>query len=172
MNRPSTASVLLSAWLGAAVLFATTVAPAAFAVLPSRTLAGALVGRVLPVVFLAGLVIALVALVLDRRDTGRLPRVRRGALGVVALACGAAQFAVAPRIERIRAEIGGPVEQLAPNDARRVTFGRLHAVSVGWLGLAMLGAASAVVLASVAPRASRAAPNETARSTRDQHVAV
>ena len=170
MSRPSVAALILSAWLGAAILFAATVAPAAFAVLPSRTLAGALVGRILPVLFVAGLAIALVAMLLDRSDAGRLPRVRRAALGVVAIACGVAQFIVAPRIERVRAEIVGPVEQLAPGDARRVTFGRLHAVSVGWLGLAMLGAASAIVLASAAPKSSRAGSTAAERGVREQHA--
>ena len=43
--------IALSAWLGAAVIVASVVTPAAFAVLPSRALAGALVGRVLPALF-------------------------------------------------------------------------------------------------------------------------
>ena len=145
-------SLLLSAWLGAATLFAAVVAPAAFAALPSRTLAGAVVGRVLPVVFIAGIVIAVLSLALDRGRHGRSPRGRRTALIVTALACGAAQFGVAPRIERVRNQIGGPIEQLAEGDPRRVAFGRLHAISVGWLGLAMLGAATTVVLTSIAPK--------------------
>ena len=144
--------LLLSAWLGAATLFSAVVAPAAFAALPSRTLAGAVVGRVLPVVFIAGIVIAAVSLGFDRAWRGRLPRVRRIALVVIAVACGAAQFYVGPRIESVRRDIAGPVEQLAPSDERRVTFGRLHAVSVGWLGLAMIAAATALVLASIPPK--------------------
>ena len=144
--------ILLSAWLGAATLFAAVVAPAAFAALPSRTLAGAVVGRVLPGVFIAGLIAASAALALDRARRGRMPGVRRVALIVTALACGAAQFYVAPRIETVRREIDGPVEQLAPGDARRVAFGRLHAVSVGWLGVAMLAAGAALVLASIPAR--------------------
>jgi hypothetical protein len=71
---------------------------------------------------------------------------------VIALACGAAQFYVGPRIESVRREIDGPIEQLAPSDARRLSFGRLHAVSVGWLGLAMIAAATALVLASIPPK--------------------
>jgi hypothetical protein len=107
---------------------------------------------VLPVVFIAGIVAAVVSLVLDRGRQGRAPRVRRTALIVMALACGAAQFVVAPRIEQVRGQIDGPIEQLAEGDPRRVAFGRLHAISVAWLGLAMLGAATTVVLASIAPK--------------------
>jgi hypothetical protein len=134
------------------MLFSAVVAPAAFAALPSRTLAGAVVGRVLPVVFIAGIAVAVISLGLDRAPRGRLPGVRRVALIVIALACGAAQFYVGPRIESVRREIDGPIEQLAPSDARRLSFGRLHAVSVGWLGLAMIAAATALVLASIPPK--------------------
>jgi hypothetical protein len=148
----SPAALLLAAWLGAGILFAAVVAPAAFAVLPSRTLAGALVGEVLPTVFVAGMVVAILSAVLDRGTAGRASRVRRAALVVLALSCGVAQFVVGPRIERVRGEIGGPVEQLAPSDPRRVAFGRLHAISVAWLGLAMLSGATAVVLMSIAPK--------------------
>ena len=80
MTRATPVALLLSAWLGASILFAAVVAPAAFTILPSRSLAGALVGRVLPVVFASGLVVALLALALDRADLGRLFGVRRGAL--------------------------------------------------------------------------------------------
>ena len=155
MSRANVVALVLSAWLGAGVLFAAVVAPAAFAVLPSRTLAGALVGRVLPVLFVTGIVVALLGLWLDRADAGRLPRVRRVALVVVAASCAIAQFGVGPRIERVRQEINGPIEQLPPGDPRRAAFGRLHAASVVWLGVAMIAAATTVVLVSV-PMRSRA----------------
>lgn len=153
-------SLLLSAWLGAGVLFAAVVAPAAFAVLPSRTLAGALVGRVLPVLFIAGIVTALLGLWLGRRGLGRYPRVRRGALLALALSCAVAQFVISPRIDRVRTAIGGPIEQLSVDDPRRVAFGRLHAVSVGWLGIAMVAAGLTIVLASLAPGPRRASDPE------------
>ena len=157
MSRPSVVSLLLAAWLGAGVLFAGVVAPAAFAVLPSRTLAGALVGRVLPVLFLAGIAVAVLAFALDRASSGVYPGIRRVALLTLVVACAAAQFGVAPRIERIRQQIDGPIEELPRDDARRVAFGRLHAVSVGWLGLAMIAAGSVIVLSSIARRSSRSA---------------
>jgi len=149
VSRAGVVSILLSAWLGAAVLVTTVVAPAAFAVLPSRTLAGALVGRVLPVLFIAGLVVALASLSLDSGDHGRAIRVRRAMLIVAVVSCAAAQFAVAPRIERVRKEIAGPVEQLSPDDPRRIAFGRLHAASVAWLGVAMVADVTTLILVSL-----------------------
>lgn len=137
--------LLLALWLGAAAFFSIVVARAAFAVLPTRTLAGALVGRVLPVLFLAGLAVGLAVLALElpamRERWGRL-----AAAAVMVAACGIAQFLIAPRIERLRAAIGGPLEALAADDPARAAFGRLHAVSVGWLGLAILAALVALVL--------------------------
>ena len=155
-------SVLLSAWLGAAVLFATVVAPAAFAVLPSRLLAGALVGRVLPVVFVSGIAVAAASLVIDRHGGGVLPNVRRAAMVLIVVACAVAQFGIAPRIERVRNQIAGPIEQLARDDPHRVAFGRLHAISVGWLGLAMVAAASTIALGSRSPRTGVSRANSSA----------
>jgi hypothetical protein len=149
VSRAGVVTILLSAWLGAAVLVTTVVAPAAFALLPSRTLAGALVGRVLPVLFIAGLVVALASLSLDSGDHGRAIRVRRAMLIVAAVSCAAAQFAVAPRIERVRKEIVGPVEQLSTDDPRRIAFGRLHAASVAWLGVAMVADVTTLILVSL-----------------------
>jgi hypothetical protein len=148
--------LLLALWLGAAAFFSLVVARAAFAVLPTRTLAGALVGRVLPVLFLAGLVVGLVVLVLEAPSLRERPG-RVVAAAVMSVACGIAQFVVAPRIERLRAAIGGPLEALAPDDPRRAAFGRLHAVSVGWLGIAIVAALVVLVLTWRAldrPRAS------------------
>jgi len=53
---------LLAAWLGAACFVASVVAPAAFDVLPTRTLAGALVGRVIPVLFWSGVIVGVLVL--------------------------------------------------------------------------------------------------------------
>lgn len=146
MGVPVTETIVLAIWIGAALLFALVVAPAAFAVLPTRTLAGALVGRVLPVIFYAGAVAGSVVIVLD--IAGRSSTwTRTGAAGVTAIACVVAQLVVGTRIERLRASIGGPLDALAADDPRRLAFGRLHAISVGWLGLAMLAAAVALVVA-------------------------
>jgi len=143
---PLTETLLLAIWIGAALLFTLVVAPAAFAVLPTRTLAGALVGRVLPVIFYAGVVIGSLIVLLD--IAGRTGAWGRSAAGAVsALACAVAQLVVGTRIDRLRTAISGPLDALAGDDPRRVAFGRLHAISVGWLGLAMVAAVVALTLA-------------------------
>jgi hypothetical protein len=129
-------------------LLATTVAPAAFAALPSRALAGDVVGRVLPVVFTAGIVVGLAATALTW-ETGWV----RPLLGAaVAIAAGAAQFVVAPRIAALRDEMGGVVDAVAQDDPRRALFGQLHGVSVALLGAAMLIAAVLLILSLLALR--------------------
>ena len=143
---PLTETLLLAVWIGAALLFTLVVAPAAFAVLPTRTLAGALVGRVLPVIFYAGVVIGSLIVLLD--IIGRTGAWGRSAAGAVAaLACAVAQLVVGTRIDRLRAAVSGPLDALAGDDPRRIAFGKLHAISVGWLGLAMVAAIVALTLA-------------------------
>ncbi len=139
-----TSIVLLAAWLGAAALVGGVVAPAAFAVLPTRTLAGALVGRVLPVLLWWGIVVGLLAMLLTWPLPARAPRTA-AALALVVL-CAAAQVVVAPRIERVRSAIGGPVDALDRSDPRRQTFGRLHGASVALLGLGGVAALSCLVI--------------------------
>jgi uncharacterized protein DUF4149 len=126
-------ALVVAAWLGAAILLSASVAPAAFAVLPSRMLAGALVARILPAVFVAGILVGALAAALS-------PTWRRAAALIMAVSCAAAQFAVGPRIDRLRIAIAGPVDALAATDPRRVAFGRLHGLSVALLGVAMLAA--------------------------------
>jgi len=131
-------SLLLAAWLGASLLFATVVAPAAFRVLPSRTLAGSLAGAVLPVLFWTGAAAGAVAFLVLRQRAAR-----RWALGV-ALALTAAslgaELVVGRAIVRVRAEIGPNLEAVSADDPRRIAFGRLHGVSVLLLGIGMLSA--------------------------------
>jgi hypothetical protein len=140
---------LMSAWIGAALLLAASVAPAAFAALPTRTLAGDVVGRILPVVFISGIVALVASLVLMTPADWT----RRVSSGFAILACAVAQFYLAPRIARLRDEIGGPVDALALDHPQRALFGRLHAMSVAWMGAAMLATLIVVVLSLRAIRA-------------------
>ncbi|MEP6620708.1 MAG: DUF4149 domain-containing protein [bacterium] len=135
---------LLAAWIGAALLVAAVVAPAAFAVLPSRTLAGALVGRVLPVLFWSGMLLGIGVCALSRAAGAGL--IGAGASAAFAVACAIAQLYIAPKIESVRAAIGGAVDALDPSDPRRQAFGRLHGFSVLWMGVAGIGALIALIV--------------------------
>jgi hypothetical protein len=136
--------VALSAWLGAAILVAAVVAPAAFAVLPTRSLAGALVGRVLPVLFYGGAVVGVIAALLGRTTTASTARLAAGM--IMTATCLAAQLLVAPKIDRVRADAARPIDELAVGDPRRTAFGRLHGASVLLLGVAAMAGGAALVL--------------------------
>lgn len=147
----SLASLGLAAWVGAALLTTAVVAPAAFAVLPTRSLAGALVGRVLPPLFASGLVLNALGAAAAWRDGERFATARLALCTLAAAACAMAQFVVARRIALLRAEIGPSLDALAAADPRRVAFGKLHGLSVVSLGVAMFAAAAVVALAAARP---------------------
>jgi hypothetical protein len=139
--------ILLAAWLGAALLVAAVVAPAAFRVLPSRALAGAVVGPILTAIFASGLLIAIIALGLEARATRFTLRFPVYApLAAMVIGCAVAQFVISPRIDSVRAAMGGAVDSLAPTDPRRVRFGKLHGLSVLCMGVAMIGTGSALAM--------------------------
>ncbi|MGZ8412505.1 MAG: DUF4149 domain-containing protein [Gemmatirosa sp.] len=154
-HRLLSAAALLAAWIGAAALVAAVVAPAAFAVLPARALAGALGGRVLPVIFVTGMLAGVGAAALGWHAVPALSRARFVLPLLTALVCAVAQFGVAPRIQRLRAEMGPSIEALAADDPRRAQFGRLHGVSVAFMGVGMLAAGAALVLTAVAATRDR-----------------
>jgi hypothetical protein len=140
--------VVLALWIGAATFFSVVVAPAAFGTLPTRELAGAVVGRILPDIFMSGVVVALMALGLEVAwGTRRYRAGRIAAMGVTALACGIAQFGVAPRIAALRDSLQAPLASLATDAPQRIAFGRLHMLSVAWLGLALVAGGVTIVLA-------------------------
>ncbi|GAC1516692.1 MAG: hypothetical protein NVS1B4_13090 [Gemmatimonadaceae bacterium] len=137
--------IALAAWLGAAVSLAAVVAPATFAVLPNRSLAGLVIGRVLPAIFVSGCLVGVGVAAAVMVAGGGWQRLAAGL--ALALSCGGAQWVVSPLLERVRRE-GAPLETLAPADARRLRFGRLHAISVACLALG--GVAGVVALAYTA----------------------
>jgi ABC-type Na+ efflux pump permease subunit len=149
--RLAAAAALLAAWVGAAVLMAASVAPAAFAVLPSRALAGNVVGKVLPVILLGGVVVGLVSAGLTWPGPGG--RLRAGLALLVSVACGVAQFVIGPKLARLRAQLGPDIEALPVDDLQRVAFGKLHGFSVLWMGVAVLAALLVVGLCLNALRA-------------------
>ena len=143
--RPAPLALLsmsvLAAWLGASIFVAAVVTPAAFAVLPTRALAGAVVGRALPVLFTLGLLVgAAVAFMNHAVRAGRSVTVSSTTLIIAS----ASALLVALRLRASTAAIG-PMDALDPADPRRVAFGRMHGLSVLLMGIGLLAACVALV---------------------------
>jgi len=146
-SRLLTGALLLSAWGGAALLTIAVVAPGAFRALPSRGMAGAVVGEVLPTIFITGIVIGLAVALLAGRQTAAAGAAAGATAASLASAgaCAVAQFGINPRIVRLREMAGGSIDAWTQDDPRRVMFGMLHGYSVGALAVAMLAGAVALV---------------------------
>ena len=142
--------LLLAAWLGAALYFSVVGTRAAFAVLPSRAMAGVLVGQTLPVLFETGILVGACLVALALRSARGIERTASLVGGAIIAALSAvARFVILARIARLRLSMPAAVDSLAVTDPARRAFGQLHAASVGALGLAMLtGIVVAVVLAN------------------------
>ena len=135
--------LLLAIWLGAALFFI-AVAQSAFAVLPERELAGAVVNRTLSVLNFAGLAISVILLLtslVTARGTKRYwAWTERVLLLLIAVACAVGQFVIGLWLAAVRAQMGRPVDQLAADDPHLVQFNNLHEWSV-WVLMSAMAAA-------------------------------
>ncbi|MDX6272183.1 MAG: hypothetical protein QOD28_3406 [Acidobacteriota bacterium] len=147
--------LVLGMWLGAAVLFSFAVAPGAFAVLPARELAGALVTRIIGVVNVGGFLVALLLLATafarrrvaaTTKTTGRAWILEVSALVLLALATGAGQWIIGARMAALRVAMGRPIDAVAATDPLRLAFNSLHGYSVAAMTTAMLAAVVAFIL--------------------------
>jgi hypothetical protein len=149
--------VVLAAWVGACLLFAAVVAPASFRVLPSRSLAGAITGEVLPVLFWSGVLAGAIALLAARQARKRA--MTYVAVLLIALSA-AGDLGPGRSIRSIRKQSAAAMDSLSTDDPIRRRFGRLHGLSVAVMGLAMLSAVALLVGFSrtemVADRSDRA----------------
>jgi hypothetical protein len=141
------ALVALAVWVGGLATVGGLGAPAMFDALASQDPTGALAGRVFGAVYtrLQYLAWALGVLVLAslgaRAAIGPRPRrfgLRMWAVAGMLAASLAGVFLIAPRIESLRAGVHGSMQSLPDDDARRVTFGRLHGLSTGLMALTVL----------------------------------
>jgi hypothetical protein len=142
--------LLTAVWLGAAVYFSFAVAPSAFAVLPTRELAGALVTRTLSVVNVGGFFVGLLLLFtapFGRAAVSRFAlRAEALALAGIASLTAAGHWVIAARLRSLRAQMGAPIDVVPAGDPLRVAFNSLHGYSVWALGLAMLAGVVALLL--------------------------
>ncbi len=142
--------LLVALWLGAACFFSFAVAPSAFAVLPSRELAGSVVNRTLAIVNYSGLFVGLILLAssyVSRHNANRIKLwIEQGLLLLLTAACAFGQFVIAARLSDLRGQIGRPIDDMATDDPLRVAFNDLHGYSVTILMTAMIAAVIAFFL--------------------------
>jgi hypothetical protein len=136
--------LLLSLWLGAAVFFI-GVAQAAFAVLAdNRELAGAVVGRNLTVLSIAGLGIAVILILTSMLGTARVAALplwlERFLLLILAASCAVQQFVIGIWMSSIRTQLGRPIDEVPADDPLKVQFDQLHQYSVWVLMAGMIAA--------------------------------
>ena len=135
--------LLLAIWLGASVFFI-GVAQSAFAVLPQRELAGAVVNRTLGILNYSGMAIAVVLILTSLVAAANVNRfwlwVERFLLLLIAAACAVGQFVIGFWLASIRTQIGRPIDDVPIDDPLRIQFNTLHEYSVWVLFVAMAAA--------------------------------
>lgn len=138
-------------WVGGIVFFAFVMAPTLFGVLPSRNLAGAVVGRSLAALHWMGIVSGVVFLVASWFELRRPFAVRNLLVAAMLLFTLISQFSVSGRMQKLRAAMID-VDAVAVSDARRVEFNRLHEWSTRLEeAVLVLGIAAAYALARRVP---------------------
>jgi len=140
--------LLLGAWLGAAIFFGAAVAPSLFDVLRGANLAnaneiaGTIVTRLLAIINRSGFEISLFAIVTGyfilRGESWLARLIEMISLAIVAIMTGVNQWVLSPRMLAWRASMQLPIDQIAHDDPRRVTFDRLHGYSVKMMGAAII----------------------------------
>ena len=158
--------LLLSIWLGSAVFFI-AVAQSAFAVLPQRELAGAMVSRTLSILNFGGLAIAIILILtsfVGARNINRVSAwIERFLLLVVGAACGVGQFVIGLWLSMLRSQMGRPIDEIPADDPLRAQFDRLHNLSEWVLMIAMIAGVIAFFLIArrkFGAAASTASPTE------------
>lgn len=152
----------LALWLGAAILFSAVVAPVGFSVLRAfavpnaNEVAGTIVNRTLAIVNTSGFVISLFVLLTafaSRRIGGRRWFwLELMLLAIVVLATVIGRWVIASKMLALRASMLLPIDQVAPEDPRRMAFSALHRYSVTALLIAMIAALVAFFVVARRPR--------------------
>ncbi len=123
----------LVVWLGGVIFLAFILAPTAFSpgLLPTRHLAGSIVGRSLDLLhymaIVSGIVFLIASLLYGRMAGGNArPLAARHLLIVLMLLLTViSQFAISPKLHALRAEVGA-IDNLPLDNPQRMEFNRLH----------------------------------------------
>jgi hypothetical protein len=136
--------LLLAVWLGSMIFFSFAVAPSAFAVLPSREMAGALVTSTIGKVEILGLIIGPLLLLIQltswrsRAASAKVTTLRAILLLMMIAAAAASRFWVSAKMVSLRQAMGGVIDDVAATDPLRIEFNAMHGYSVGLMTAALL----------------------------------
>ena len=128
----------LGCWLGSIIFFIVLTANI-FSVMPTKDLAGVVVGYSLARLHILGLVagcIYLIATAVLEKSVGALARPAGLLVFLMILCTMASQYGVIARMDSLRAQMGS-IEAAAAGNPLLVAFDRLHQYSV-WLEMAVL----------------------------------
>ena len=137
----------LGIWLGGIVLFA-VLAPTAFSVLPTRHLAGSIVGPMLSKLHWIGLISGIIFLIsslsYSRIATGDVHALsaRNLLVSIMLVLTLISQFGITSRMAALRSSMG-EIDNVPPSDPARLEFNALHAWSTRLeVGVLILGLAA------------------------------
>jgi uncharacterized membrane protein len=144
----------LIVWIGGLIFFAFVVAPAAFAVLPTRHAAGNLVGRTLGILhwigIFSGLIFLASSLLYNRLTRGAAHAFAARNIIIVAMLALTlvSQFGIIPRMDTLRASLG-EIDSVPSDNPARMQFDALHVWSTRVEGgVLLLGLAVVCLTAS------------------------
>jgi hypothetical protein len=123
----------LVVWLGGLIFFAFVLAPTVFSpgLLPTRQMAGSIVGRSLDLLhymaIVSGIIFLIVSMLYSRMSVGstRPLAMRHVLILVMLLLTLISQFAISPKMHTIRAEVG-VLDNVSLDNPLRMEFDRLH----------------------------------------------
>ena len=136
--------LLLGVWLGSMSFFSFAVAPSAFAVLPTREMAGVMVTSTIGKIEAMGLIIGTLLILMHAanwrsRQLSHATRMLQAALLLLMIAsAGLSRFWLSPAMVSLRAQMGGHIDNVAVTDPMRIQFNYLHQYSVGLMSAAMI----------------------------------
>ena len=135
----------LIVWIGGVMFLAFVVAPTAFSpgLLPTRHLAGAVVGRCLTALhwmgIISGIVFLITSMIYTRATVGNAQPLaaRHILIAIMLLLTVISQFVITPKMYAIRTQ-AVVMDNLPPSDPLRVEFNRLHQWSEKFEGVVLL----------------------------------
>jgi hypothetical protein len=133
--------LLLGLWLGSMAFFSFALAPSAFAVLPTRHLAGLIVGSTLMKLEMIGLVIGGILFLIQLVKTWALSassKLNFIFIILMLVTTAALRFWISPSMNLLRQAMGGEIDNVPSTDPARIQFNELHQYSVNLMAVTIL----------------------------------